>query len=124
MDDPSSSGVATNDREDTETLPFSDWLSRMLYDNELRLVGRPRLPDFSLDGEEVGGTTRFMSKSWDEDVKAEVILSDPRNHDIFAGGRDPDERHSISDLTPADKGRFGAIIVTSNGLTVLQTDNK
>ena len=53
-----------------------------------------------------------------DDVEVEIIRSDPRNHDIFAGGRDPDERHTISDRTPADKGLFGAIIVTSNGLTV------
>jgi hypothetical protein len=46
------------------------------------------------------------------------MRSDPLNHVIFAGGRDPDERHTISDRIPADKDRFGAIIVTSSGFTV------
>lgn len=90
---------------------------------------RLRLPCFwciccCLDGETEAGTRLKSSPRvvWEEDVEvnveAEVILLESLYHDIRVGGRVPEERQTTSDLTPADRDLFGAIIDTSSGFTV------
>ena len=63
------------------------------------------------------GDCVWRTDAWGSDVMSRV---EPFFHQvIWAGGRDPLDRHTSSERTPAEKLLFGAIMVTSSGFTAI-----